>query len=597
MVKYTKNDLIDVDGYGAALNRRGYILFDRGTAEIDAEYMRSQSETLANDAKFIMKLRSGCRYYALSKESVLGYLKNTEGCPSHYFSTRKTQGESLDMKKVLGKLRSNGKAVEFLDSYMAHRSMKSKHDSFRKLIEGCNRYVADDVNGAKLYAIPFNANVQKNLRFNFRSYDIISQIPKESCSTIAAEDGYFLAWGDFAQSDFRIAYNLFMRSEENDKIMLKYEDKYEALARIMKKTLNQDFDLEEFKAQRKLYKQLVLATIYGTRGSVVPEEDRFIKAFSLYLSKCPRYTEYYKRLLGHLEMRSTLRLLSYFGGEEFIYFDKMSDKNSVLYDALNSPVQKGTSEIVIRTVMSILEMARAAGYDEDQFSLYFTRHDEPLFRIRMDAIDSLWILNQHSEILVDDWSPLALDFDFGYHYKIHDDDLMMQAQACYERHKDEIDTFEPSRQSDVTYFPIKPLLNMCVHWIPLNDKTIVTFYEPASDRATFSIFDTVNQDEIIKNIRIRVRDCEQKIAKRYTNVLLRSNFYDNEDYFRDTHVVYRYEEGTGMTRVVQLCKGITYMYCLQNGIEPPFSGGQPLQQFPEKLVELITSEEISDGEG
>ena len=593
MVKYTKNDLIDVAGYDAALNRRGYILFDRDTATADVEYMKSRAETLANDAIFTMKLHSGCRYYSLSKESVLNYLMNTEKCPVHYFRNNKTQSASLDMKKVLGKLKSNGKAVEFLDSYMEHRSLKSKYESFRKLIAGCTRYVADDVNGAKLYAIPFEASVQKNLRFNFRSYDIISQIPKESCRNIAVEDGYFLAWGDFAQSDFRIAYNLFMRSEENDKVMQAYDDKYEALARIMKRTLGQEFDLEEFKEQRKLYKQLVLATIYGTRGSVVPEEDAFIRAFAAFLNKCPRYSEYYKRLQGHLDMKSAIRLVSYFGSEEFIYYNQ--NKDSTLFDALNSPVQKGTSEIVIRTVMSILEMARAEGYDEDQFSLYFTRHDEPLFRIRMDAIDSLWILKQHSEILVDDWSPLALDFDYGYHYKIHDDDLMQKAQDCYDKYKDRIEVFEPSAQSNTTYYPIKPLLNVCVHWVTLDSNTIVTFYEPMTGRTTFTIFNTTEQEDIIKNIRIRIRDCESKIAQGYTNVLVRNNVYEGEDYFGETHVVYVYEEGPGMTNVVRLSKSITYMYCAQNGLAYPFPEGEALREFPEKLTELILDEEVSHG--
>lgn len=62
-----------------------------------------------------------------------------------------------------------------------------------------------------------------------------------------------------------------MRSPENDEIMNRYEDKYEALARIVSKSLGREFDLDKFKTDRKLYKKLTLATVYGMADSGVPE--------------------------------------------------------------------------------------------------------------------------------------------------------------------------------------------------------------------------------------------------------------------------------------------------------------------------------------
>lgn len=298
-------------------------------------------------------------------------------------------------------------ATEFLTQYMAHRSMKSKRDSLRKLVEGCKNSVAKDRYGRDLAKIPFIASEQVNRRFNYKNYDIISQIPKSEASMIGVEDGYFLAWGDFAQSDFRVAYNLFMRSPENDEIMNRYEDKYEALARIVSKSLGREFDLDKFKTDRKLYKKLTLATVYGMADSGVPEENEFIQMFSQFLSTCDKYVEYRKRISDNSLMQTPIRITSYFGYDQYAMPDSRN-ADKLMYDALNMPNQTGTSELVILTVNSILETARECGLSEDQFGLYLTRHDEPIFRIKEDAMEYLWILKKHSTILVDDWTPLRM---------------------------------------------------------------------------------------------------------------------------------------------------------------------------------------------
>lgn len=590
MVRFTRDDVVDTEAYADALNRLGYVFYDKEAAANTLVYLQCRADTLANRAVFVMKLRSGCRYVFLDKDAIYYYLTKCEGCPEHYFKTRKTQSISLDKNKVLSKLLKNGRATEFLTEYMAHRSMKSKYSSLRTLVKAGESVKSEvtDCYGAKLTKVPFTATETTNRRFNYREFDIISQIPKESASIIAAEDGYFLAWGDFAQSDFRIAYNLFMRSEENDKIMDAYDDKYEALARIVCKSLGKEFDLDEFKEQRQLYKQLTLATVYGTRGSTVPAENDFITMFSQFLAKCPRYMEYYNRLCSHTMMHSPILIRSYFGCEQFVYSEGV-DRNTMLYEALNKPIQTGTSEVVILTTLSILKKARECGLTEDQFGLYMTRHDEPVFRIREDAIPYLWILKDHSTVMIDDWSKLALDFDFGYHYKKPDDGLRQKAAAVFAGHEEEC-IGEVSCVNSQEYYPVKPLFVTGFHAIPLPDAgvTIVAILEETTGKAIFSIFESTNLEDVVNNIRLKYKAAEPQICQEYTGVFVRNNFYDGEDYFGSTHVVYQREFSSSMNKVVMLCSGMVSLYCKKNGYEPPKGCEAPLTSYPPELSIMIT---------
>ena len=588
MIKFTKNDVVDYETYGEELNKTGYILFDREKLNEAYNYYIAHCQTLANRAIFEMELKSGGRFFALNKDSVFLYLTRVENCPEHYFFTKKSENFSLDSKRVLAKLVANGRAVEFLGHYMAHKSLTTKASKMKSMIDNCRDLAAKHRDDTDLYKLFFTATVQENLRFNYKQYDIISQIPKNLPDIIAVEDGYFLAWGDFAQSDFRIAYNLFMRSEENDKIMNAYEDKYEALARIVNKTLGTEFDLDTFKSERQIYKALTLATVYGMRASVVQKEDQFIKTFTEFLNNCPKYAEYYQRLQDYLQMESPIKVTSYFGYEQFINYYK-EDEAGVLYKALNTPIQTGTSEIVINTVNSILKMAREAGYDEDQFSIYMTRHDEPIFRIREDAKDSVWILQEHSKVLVDNWSPLQMDYNFGYRYKVPNEELTKEIESIYKSSENKITKLQPSGIVENLYYPLKSFLTLRLHWICLEEckKTIVTFMDDKTGRAIFSIYETVNIEDLINNVRVKLKQASEQISETYGGMIVLNNFYEGQDYFGELPVKYKRIKDQSMTKVVQLCKGMVNMFCKKNGLEVPVDCPNALTAFPEQLTELV----------
>ena len=225
MHKFKKTDSPDIELYENHLRKNGYIVYDQELMQKIWQYATAESTTRSQQAVDTMLFKSGGRCCALSRDVILNYLLNFERCPEHYFSKKGMDGYSLDKNKVLMKLYGNNYATEFLDNYMEYKSLVSKCGKIRGILEGCNASCGTDRDGVSLKRIPYSVNQQKNLRYNYRDQDIIG-IPKDYNACISVEDGYFLAWGDFAQSDFRIAYNLFMRSQQNDEIMNKYEDKY-----------------------------------------------------------------------------------------------------------------------------------------------------------------------------------------------------------------------------------------------------------------------------------------------------------------------------------------------------------------------------------
>ena len=184
-----------------------------------------------------------------------------------------------------------------------------------------------------------------------------------------------------------------------------------------------------------------------------------------------------------------------------------------------------------------------------------------------------------------------MEFDFGYNYKVHDAALAEKIEKVFADNKDKITVIQPETETESSYYPIKPLLHLMVHWMILDNVSIVTYLDPDTGRALFSIYETTNQDELIKEMRIRLRDCADKISSNYTNVLVQSNFYEAEDYFGETHVIYQRMIGKLMNPVVRLCKGMTSMYCKKEGLPVPEGCTEAIMNFPETLTELLLEDE------
>lgn len=528
MIKFTKNSFVDIEKYNERLHYNGYILYNRKKMEDSYFYENARCYTYAGLAKDIMGHKSQGFFYTLDKMPMYKYLTTFERCPEHYFKKKGVQGVSIDMKKVIDKLASNGYAQEFLEYYKIYRGYKSNCDTIRKLLSECYESKGKGHYGEDVTAIYYDVNQRQNLRFNYKDRDVVA-LPKSYANTFTVENGYFLVWGDFAQSDFRIAFNLLLRDKENTEFMSKIDDKYEGLARLIAKSENKEFNLEEFKQMRKMYKTMTLACMYGTRDSIEQSKKQFIDMLCKFLYTCPKYAEFEKRIKDRIELNLPFTIRSYFGHEEII--SPTGYGGNPLDKALNTPIQSGTSEVVILTVNKILDTFYDMGYTEDDISVYMVRHDEPIFKVKECVKKDLWVFNQATDIIVDNWVPLRIDFSCGYYYKEEDVTLMKELEMCYMKNADKIDVFEVSDAIDEEYYPLSPVLHLSVHYEKLKDHTIVCFCNIEKDLVDTKIIKTVDDKIIMDFIYSKLCIIEEKaFNEKYFSVVIYNNYVDDEQF-------------------------------------------------------------------
>lgn len=583
MVKFTKNSFVDIDLYEERIQHNGFIYYDRSVLEQKLKELTSDCTTLELMCKDIMLHHSGCQCFTLSKETIIYYLQYYEFCPAHYFITRKTESESLDLKRVIEPLLMNNYAVEFLSCYVEWRKALSRCSSLRSLLK--SRVLAKEVSqsGNTLYRLGYNVRRQTNSRFNYSNYDIIAQIPKQVTNCIATPQGKFLAWGDFAQSDFRIAYNLFIRSEETDKIMDKYDDKYEALARIVEQRLHpgQPFDLAKFKEDRKIYKVNTLAVMYGTRNTLKKKDQEFVQMFSRFLETCPKYVEYERRLHDAHALGLNISIKSYFGNDEVS--PRQYSESATVDRALNVPIQKGTSEMIILTVNSILDKFYELGYTEEDISIYLVRHDEPVFLMSERAMKDAWIFKEFSKIFVDNWSPLELSFNFGYNYGVDDEDLTKQYEAVCAKNSAKITKIEREVSIETDYFPTKRVRILRVYGEKLENETIVSIVDERELLAYTMIVDSISDDEIAVAVCNKINSCTN--GDEYKGIIVYNPWVDCENFAQNSgYVVYRKSFGTEYQKVINYTRYAVCCYCKKLGKESPVE--QPLSSFEEFIKSL-----------
>lgn len=545
MLKFSRGkSSVNIEKYEENLRQNGRILCDKEKMVRLYNYECVHRDSLEIYARDIVLRKSGGNLASLSRDSIYLYLTRYEGCPDRFFRTNKSTGFSLDMKRVLTPLLMNGYAEEFLNVYTEYKSVKSKCSNISSIIAACNDPFLVKQDGTELYQLLYSVNQQTNLRYNYKNFDIISQIPKEYTNAITVEDDYLLAWGDFAQSDLRIAYNLLLRNKDNYEIMYNTEDKYEGIARLIAKANGEDFDYETFKANRSLYKVYVLETIYGTRGSSIQSTRNFIQSLSKYLDGCEKYNEYVRRIDNTIAMNLPVVTKGYFG------FEQAAPSNlyrpvDIRNFALNSPIQTGTSEIMILTVNSIIDRFRQLGYGPEDVSVYMVRHDEPVFRISKRALKDAWIFKNASEIYVDDWIPLKLDFKYGYYYGEEDEELSKAVDYSIALNEHKIETVEAdSYGMSKEYYPIADVGNVYWHLAKVGKKTVLAVYDPVLQAANIALINSTDQKKVEATSVAIVRDLAQLYKKNgFNGVIAHSNFVSGALY--NDGILVKFINGSG----------------------------------------------------
>lgn len=549
MIKFSKDSFVDVDKYESRLNECGHIFIDKRRLFVSAEIARVKQLSEADLAEKIMRVNSGGEYSNIfTSRNVYNYLVEVEHCPASFLKSGAKQGYSLDAKRKLIPLRQKGFAAEFLDAYLAYATYRSRNNKLSKLCERLTETTGKSADGSVLYHLDFTATEQVNQRFNYNNYDIIT-IPKTDNSAIAAEEGYILAWGDFPQSDLNFAYNLLIKDEHNSKIMDKCKDKYEGIGRILADFYNEEFDYEQFLKDRPVYKQNTLATVYGAKSDFNEDSDKFIKKFGEYLKHCPRYAEFKSRLEDAYLLGNSVIVTSYFGHPEISLIGNYT-KESIVNFCLNSPMQSSTSAIMILTVNAILDKFYELGYTSDDIRVYYCRHDEPIFYMKASVMNDSWVFKEFNQILVDNWSPIELNFEFGIRYKQADSSLQKFYEDTCSLNEDKITIIEPSKEGTIDYMPTPPILKYYVGvYKTLNGYSVVSLYNKKLNAVSNWKIESQDAETISAIVLNKIREKVPEVKKAgYAGILLITRNIEFEDYCDKLFIRARIEPDPGVAQ-------------------------------------------------
>ena len=510
------SDYVDSDLYNTRLNEIGHIYMDMISLGIYAQQQACLAETYYRLCKQFINQHSLVGYDSMDKQAIIDYLVKAERVSRESFRAKNVIGESIDKTKVLTPLRKNGYAPDFFDLYFQYVSSKSRNSNMSQFYDrNKNREVVEGYS-CDLAKVPFTARVEVNLRCYYSSEDIIG-IPKDISQVVQAPEGYVLAWGDFAQSDARIAFNTLLKDEATLPIVEQFpDDIYAGFARLVSnyslKSLEarlvsakqyaeayakntgqvpddssvkrleeeihnfQPFTEFSSKSERELYKLNSLRTLYGTRTDSVRADREFISKFAAVLMNCPRYKEYWDDVSFRASFGLPLAVKCYMGHVEYVPAFDGKRISETLFKCLNYPVQGGSSEMIILTVNRLLDTFYSLGYGPEDVRIYYTRHDEPVFILKESVMKDSWIFKDFEYLQVDDWFPLQMDFSFGRKYTNVDVDLMEKYEDSWKRNESRIGIVSTGNHKE--YWPLQKILVLGADVIDLGENSkIVSVYE------------------------------------------------------------------------------------------------------------------------
>lgn len=542
MLRLTKDSFIDFDGYVRDLDYLGFIYASKEDMISVCNDLNHKVNTLKTICVDIMTSRSGYVYNKLDRKSIGNYLLHAENAPeSVVYKRSKATGNvdiSLDSKKVLDPLYDRGYAREFIYHYKKLSSLKSILGSLSKIVDRMVSSDKIDSEGRPLHKITFREINEAPNRRVYYTDTSLQQIPKIANSALKAPKGYVLVSGDFKQSDVRIAYSLMLKDPSNIKLMTSSDDIYEVFARMF---LGDDFDKEFFLENRKDFKVNTLAPIYGATGGLTSFASNFISKANKYLETAPRYQEFVKRINKQIDLNIKLNpksgiynpiyVNSYFGFEQPVQIDYEYGKTEILKSklrdkVLNTPIQTGTSEIVIATERAIMDSFAKEGITPENGGIYayMNRHDELLFLLKEDYLDKSYIFQEHEDVIVDDWIPLKTEFSFSIEYDKGNESLNEYAHSFY---RDPEPLPKDYLNSSTNYMPIEETKEIYIgnKYSEQLGCYFVSFLDLDKELISFESYNTNSIDDVVNGILTTLsRNSQNFIDEDITKIIVYNAF-------------------------------------------------------------------------
>lgn len=214
---------------------------------------------------------------------------------------------------------------------------------------------------------------------------------------------------------------------------------------------------------------------------------------------------------------------------------------------------------------------------EDDVSVYMVRHDEPVFKVKETVKKDLWVFKQATDIIVDNWVPLRIDFSPGYYYREVDEELQREMLQCYAENDDKINYFESDTNVEEEYYPISPILNMSIYYEKLEDSTLICFCDVDRNLVDAKVIKTLSDEDIKQYVYSKLPTLEEKAFNQgYFAIMIYSNYYEDKMYLNDRTLVKLIKAtGEGPAKAQKITQCVAYKRALKLGIEDKYR--KPIQ--------------------
>lgn len=395
----------------------------------------------ANLTELQLRIDSCGQYRRAEPGDLMNFLIE-DGVDERKFCIKGRKGLSFDQKRVVKPLMDRGIHTELLQAYTEMRSAASHSSMLQKLYStptACRK----SADGSLVSIFDTHISERENLRVYYSDVAVVNFPKAYSDIVVPPGDEYILAWCDFPQADWRFAYNLYIKDDSNMEVMSKCDDAYEGLARLVEKD---DFSLERFKNTRKEYKVNCLKVFYNSRSN-----EAIPKMMHKFYMSCPKYARMVETLRVLYRFHLPIRCDSYFGFSQLIPEGHYPDE--FISKGINTTVQTFTSHVMIETVFGVLNKFWSLGYTPEDINVYYVRHDEPIFYLKRSVLKDAWVFGDCSDIHIDGFTPIKLDFHFGGAYKQEDTDITEEVNKCCESYAHLMTTYPDGTMHEYHPFP------------------------------------------------------------------------------------------------------------------------------------------------
>lgn len=524
MLMLDRNSKVDFAKYKRHLGYLGFIYYDIEYLHKRVNFMQERLDTMRYLLNVYVRECSDNTIINADSAGIRKLLINYKGVPENLLYVRDGRSYKPSInKQVLSRVRDLGKAVDLIDLFLEYTSLRTKTGLVRKAFFKCkdSDVVAND--GSPLCEVSHKFEENGTLRTYYSDFNH-QQLDYEDLKALKAPKGYSIVVGDFAQSDFKIAYNMLLRDPSNIDTMFRYKDSYEAIARILEGT---NFNKEQFVEDRKIYKKCSLAPLYGGKGAFTEKENKITHMMGDYFNSLKPYASFKDNIVKRMKLGLPIVVKTFFGTEVMVNTYGKLD-NNILNSYLSAPCQTGTSEVVILCANAIMDRFAEFGITEENGGIYlaYNKHDELVFYLKNEYMNYSWIFQENKDIIVDGWMPLEIEFDFTDRYGVPNDQIDKMFKGYYKDQPPlDVDKLIDNAEKAEFFIPCEGVLEVVVahHVDVANDRTVIAMLDVATEEVKYTEISTSDLNKVVESIVLLInRNAEYLKSKNVTAAIVYS---------------------------------------------------------------------------